>query len=384
MQHYLDHHATTPLDPSVAESMVALWGTGFGNPASVEHARGLAAADRVEHARQQVASALGAEAREIVFTSGATEANNMAVLGAARFRRQFEGRDRLVVFETEHSCVLGAARALRVAGFEVVELGVDAEGFADLTALEAAVDERTALVCLMLANNEVGTLQPLAEATRIAHAKGAWVHSDAAQAAGKLAIDVRALDVDLLSISGHKIYGPMGVGALFVRRRPRVRLEPLVHGGGQERGLRAGTLPLPLVAGLGAALALAQERMVDDAAAQAKLRAYALDTMAGSGARFSVNGPGDEGRRLPGNLSLSFPDIPREALFAAMADRGVAVSSGSACSSHDVAPSHVLTAMGIPGAVAQRTLRLGLGRGNTLADIDALVEAVRAAHRKAA
>ena len=384
MQHYLDHHATTPLDPSVAESMVALWGTGFGNPASVEHARGLAAADRVEHARQQVASALGAEAREIVFTSGATEANNMAVLGAARFRRQFEGRDRLVVFETEHSCVLGAARALRVAGFEVVELGVDAEGFADLTALEAAVDERTALVCLMLANNEVGTLQPVAEATRIAHAKGAWVHSDAAQAAGKLAIDVRALDVDLLSISGHKIYGPMGVGALFVRRRPRVRLEPLVHGGGQERGLRAGTLPLPLVAGLGAALALAQERMVDDAAAQAKLRAYALDTMAGSGARFSVNGPGDEGRRLPGNLSLSFPDIPREALFAAMADRGVAVSSGSACSSHDVAPSHVLTAMGIPGAVAQRTLRLGLGRGNTLADIDALVEAVRAAHRKAA
>lgn len=384
MQHYLDHHATTPLDPSVAESMAALWGTGFGNPASVEHARGLAAADRVEHARQQVASALGAEAREIVFTSGATEANNMAVLGAARFRRQFEGRDRVVVFETEHSCVLGAARALRGAGFEVVELGVDAEGFADLTALEAAVDERTALVCLMLANNEVGTLQPLAEATRIAHAKGAWVHSDAAQAAGKLAIDVRALDVDLLSISGHKVYGPMGVGALFVRRRPRVRLEPLVHGGGQERGLRAGTLPLPLVAGLGAALALAQERMVDDAAAQAKLRAYALDAMAGSGARFSVNGPGDESRRLPGNLSLSFPDIPREALFAAMADRGVAVSSGSACSSHDVAPSHVLTAMGIPGAVAQRTLRLGLGRGNTRADIDALVEAVRAAHRKAA
>lgn len=384
MQHYLDHHATTPLDPSVAESMAALWGTGFGNPASVEHARGLAAADRVEHARQQVASALGAEAREIVFTSGATEANNMAVLGAARFRRQFEGRDRVVVFETEHSCVLGAARALRGAGFEVVELGVGAEGFADLTALEAAVDERTALVCLMLANNEVGTLQPLAEATRIAHAKGAWVHSDAAQAAGKLAIDVRALDVDLLSISGHKVYGPMGVGALFVRRRPRVRLEPLVHGGGQERGLRAGTLPLPLVAGLGAALALAQERMMDDATAQANLRAYALDAMAGSGARFSVNGPGDESRRLPGNLSLSFPDIPREALFAAMADRGVAVSSGSACSSHDVAPSHVLTAMGIPGAVAQRTLRLGLGRGNTRADIDALVEAVRAAHRKAA
>lgn len=384
MQHYLDHHATTPLDPSVAESMAALWGTGFGNPASVEHARGLAAADRVEHARQQVASALGAEAREIVFTSGATEANNMAVLGAARFRRQFEGRDRVVVFETEHSCVLGAARALRGAGFEVMELGVDAEGFADLTALEAAVDERTALVCLMLANNEVGTLQPVAEATRIAHAKGAWVHSDAAQAAGKLAIDVRALDVDLLSISGHKVYGPMGVGALFVRRRPRVRLEPLVHGGGQERGLRAGTLPLPLVAGLGAALALAQERMVDDAAAQAKLRAYALDAMAGSGARFSVNGPSDESRRLPGNLSLSFPDIPREALFAAMADRGVAVSSGSACSSHDVAPSHVLTAMGIPGAVAQRTLRLGLGRRNTRADIDALVEAVRAAHRKAA
>ena len=374
MQHYLDHHATTPLAPEVAEIMQPLWAEGFGNPASLEHSQGLAAADRVDVARQQVAAALDAEAREIVFTSGATEANNMAVLGASRFRKDHEGRDRVLVFETEHSCVLGAARALREEGFRVEELPVMADGRADLQALQAALDERVALVCLMLANNEVGTLQPLREAADLAHAAGAWIHSDAAQAVGKIPVSVRALDVDLLSLSGHKLYGPMGVGALFVRRRPRVRLKPLVHGGGQERGLRAGTLPLPLIAGLGAAVALAESRRVDDATTQRGLAEGLLERLRASGLRFQLNGHPED--RLPGNVSLSFPDIPRAALFAALADHGIAASSGSACASHDVAPSHVLSALGLAAELAQQSLRLGLGRSSSEADLDALLTAL--------
>ncbi|MGB1146873.1 MAG: cysteine desulfurase family protein [Alphaproteobacteria bacterium] len=377
MQHYLDHHATTPLAPEVAAIMQPLWTEAFGNPASLEHAQGLAAADRVDVARQQVAAALGAEAREIVFTSGATEANNMAVLGAARFRKAHEGRDRVLVFETEHSCVLGAARALTDEGFDVAELPVLPDGTADLAALEAALDERVALVCLMLANNEVGTIQPLKAAADLAHAVGAWVHTDAAQAVGKIPVNVRELDVDLLSLSGHKIYGPMGVGALFVRRRPRVRLTPLVHGGGQERGLRAGTLPMPLIAGLGAAVALADARRETEAARFRELAAKLIIAVEATGLAFQLNGHPEN--RLPGNVSLSFPDIPREALFAAMADAGVAVSSGSACSSHDVAPSHVLTAMRVEAKLAQQTLRVGLGRSSTEGDTDALVAAIQAA-----
>ena len=252
--------------------MTPLWSEAFGNPASVEHGRGLAAADRVDRARAQVAQALGAEAREIVFTSGATEANNMAVLGAARFRKKFEDRDEVLVFAAEHSCVLGAAKSLVDDGFRVQTLPMKPDGKADIDALKNALNDRVALVSLMLANNEIGTLQPMHQVSALAHEVGAWVHTDAAQAAGKVPIDVRELDLDLLSLSGHKIYGPMGVGALFVRRRPRVRLEPLMHGGGQERGLRAGTLPLPLVAGLGEAMALAQDRMSADAAQQSALR----------------------------------------------------------------------------------------------------------------
>lgn len=384
MKHYLDHHATTPLLPEVAKIMQPLWTESFGNPASVEHQRGLAAADRVEAARQEIARAIGAEAREIVFTSGATEANNIAVLGAARFRAAHEGRRRVLVFETEHSCVLGAAQALVEEGFEVVRLPVDAEGRADLGALETALNTQTALVCLMTANNEVGTIQPVAQAAALAHAAGAWVHSDAAQAVGKIEVNVRALDVDLLSLSGHKIYGPMGIGALFVRRRPRVRLAPLVHGGGQERGLRAGTLPMPLIVGLGHAITLAEAARVATTARHASLREGLLQRLNRSGLRYSLNGTASPEQRLPGNLSLSFPDLPRDALFAAMAAHSIAVSSGSACASHDVAPSHVLTAMGVSAALAQQTLRIGLGRDTSEADLIALEKALLTARAKAA
>lgn len=380
MQHYLDHHATTPLAQEVELAMAPLWRHGFGNPASVEHSRGLAAADRIDTARGQVAQALGAEAREVVFTSGATEANNMAVLGAARFRRRHENRDHVIVFAAEHSCVLGAARALGDEGFRITELPITSEGFADLDALAEALSDRTALVCLMLANNEVGTLQPMRAVTELAHAAGAWVHSDAAQAVGKVPVDVRTLDVDLLSLSGHKLYGPMGVGALFVRRRPRVRLEPLVHGGGQERGFRAGTLPLPLIVGLGEAVALTQRSLASEAQAHSALRDTLLSELADSAIPFVINGSMKQ--RLPGNVSLSFPTLSRDTLFAALADAGVAASSGSACSSHDVAPSHVLTAMGVPAQLAQQTLRIGLGRGSSLADIRALLSALSSASQR--
>lgn len=382
MQHYLDHHATTPLAPEVERAMAPLWREGFGNPASVEHGRGLAAADRVDVARGQVAQLLGAEAREIVFTSGATEANNMAVLGAARFRKRHENRDEVITFAAEHSCVLGAARALQDEGFRVRECPMTPDGLADLSALQTVLSERTALVCLMLANNEVGTLQPMTSVTKLAQGCGAWVHSDAAQAVGKVPVDVRALGVDMLSLSGHKIYGPMGVGALYVRRRPRVRLEPLVHGGGQERGLRAGTLPLPLIVGLGEALALAGQRMAADADDQVALREALLTELSQSGLPFVINGTMQE--RLPGNISLSFPQLARDRLFAELADAGVAASSGSACSSHDVAPSHVLTSMGVAPLLAQQTLRIGFGRGSTMQDVRALVGALVSGHGKAA
>lgn len=362
--------------------MQPLWTESFGNPASVEHHRGLAAADRVDVARQQTAHAIGAESREIIFTSGATEANNIAVLGAARFRSKHEGRRRVLVFETEHSCVLGAANALVEEGFDVCFLPVDAEGFADLAALADALDSQTALVCLMAANNEVGTIQPIAKAAALAHAHGAWLHSDAAQAVGKVDLDVRTLEVDLLSLSGHKIYGPMGVGALYVRRRPRVRLSPLMHGGGQERGIRAGTLPTPLIVGLGEAIGWAVSEQTDLATRHRQLKQAFLDRLETSSLTYVLNGPVDEALRLPGNLSLSFPEIPRDTLFASMADFGIAVSSGSACSSHDVAPSHVLTAMGIDARVAQQTLRIGLGRDTTKANLAALEMALVAAHQR--
>lgn len=380
MQLYLDHHATTPLAKEAEEAMAPLWRDGFGNPASVEHGRGLAAADRVEQARAQVAQVLGAEAREIVFTSGATEANNMAVLGAARFRKKFENRDEVIVFGAEHSCVLGAAQSLRDDGFRVHVVPMKPDGKADIEALESVMSDRVALVSLMLANNEVGTLQPMKQVANLAHQFGAWIHSDAAQAAGKVPIDVRELDLDLLSLSGHKIYGPMGVGALFVRRRPRVRLEPLMHGGGQERGFRAGTLPLPLIVGLGAAIELAQARMSEDAGHQSSLREMLLAQLAETPVEFVINGCMKD--RLPGNLSLSFPNISRDALFSAMADARIAVSSGSACSSHEIAPSHVLTAMGVEPLVAQQTLRIGFGRSSGPEHVKALVAAVLAANDK--
>jgi cysteine desulfurase len=372
---YLDYQATTPVDPRVLDAMLPYFTERFGNPHSTSHALGREALDAVEAARDQVAAIIGAEAREIVFTSGATESNNVAIKGAARFLRG--RRDKVITLATEHKCVLESARRLEHEGFEVVVLPVTGDGLADIDRLADAIDERTALVSVMAANNEIGVVQDLSEIGALCRRQGALFHTDAAQAVGKLPVDVEAMQIDLLSISGHKIYGPKGVGALYVRRRPRVRLEPLFDGGGQERGLRSGTLPTPLCVGLGAACALARTEMAEEGARLAGLRDRLLHRLASGLPDLVVNG--DRQRRLPGNLNIAFPGVDALALLEGLPD--LALSTGSACTSAAVEPSYVLRALGLDDALATGAIRIGLGRFTTEAEIefaaDALIGAVR-------
>ncbi len=357
---YLDFQATTPADPRVVEAMLPYFNRVFGNPHSVQHAFGRDAEAAVEQARGRIAGLIGAEAREIVFTSGATESNNLAIKGVSRFRRQL-GRDHVITCVTEHKCVLESCRRLESEGFRVSYLPVRADGLIDLEQLAAEIGARTALVSIMAVNNEIGVIQPIAEIGRLCRAQGAAYHCDAAQAAGKIPIDVEAASIDLLSISGHKLYGPMGIGALYVRRRPRIRLEPLFDGGGQERGYRSGTLPAPLCVGLGEACALAGEVMADEAARLAALSGRFRETLRGELGEVVVNG--DPDRRIPGNLNLGFPGVDAQDLMAAVPN--IAVSTGSACTSASVEPSYVLRALGLPDELANASLRVGFGRGTT-------------------
>jgi cysteine desulfurase len=383
---YLDYQATTPTDPRVLQAMLPYFSEAFGNPHSVQHRYGAEAESAVEQARAEVARLIGAEPNEMVFTSGATESNNLALIGALRFRRAqpIAPRDHLVTLATEHKCVLEASRAAEAEGARLTILPVEPDGLLDLERLDAALDERTALVSVMAANNETGVLQPLAEIAAIVHRHGAWLHTDAAQAAGKVPLDVAADGIDLLSLSGHKIYGPKGIGALYVRRRPRVRLMPLIHGGGQERGLRSGTLPTPLCVGLGAAAAQALAEMPAEAARLAGLRDRVLAGLRAAIPNLLVNG--SLAHRLPGNLNVSIPGVDADALLAALPE--LALSTGSACSSAAVEPSYVLRALGLDEAAARASLRIGLGRFSTEAEVDFAVErlaaAVRAARRPAA
>jgi len=373
---YLDNLATTQPDPRVLAVAEPYFRVEFGNPHSAEHRLGQSAAEAVERARGQVGALIGAEPREIVFTSGATEANNLAIKGAARFAGAGERR-RIVTFATEHKCVLESVRDLEAENFEPVILPVPPGGLADLLALEAALRTPTLLVSVMAANNETGILQDIGAIARLARQAGALVHSDLAQAAGKIPLDVNALGLDLASISGHKIYGPKGIGALYVRRRPRVRIKPLFSGGGQERGLRAGTIPTPLAVGFGEACRLAGPEMQGDAARIEQLRARLIgrlgNRIAGL-AETSLAGP-----RLAGALSLRFPAARALDLIAACQDR-LCVSTGSACTSAEIAPSHVLTAMGVSPDQAARTLRLGIGRFTSPADIDEAADLLADAH----
>ena len=352
---YLDHHATTPVDARVLETMLPFFTETFGNPASKHHRFGWEARDAVERARKQVAALIGAGSKDIVFTSGATEANNLAIKGAAAARRG--ERDHLVTMATEHKAVLDPMARLAHDGWRVTVLPVRASGLIDLAALEDAITERTALVSVMAANNEIGVLQPIKEAAALAHAKGAWFHTDAVQAAGRVPFDVEALDVDFASLTAHKIYGPKGVGALYVRRA--VAVVPQIDGGGHERGMRSGTLNVPGIAGFGRAAEIARAELAGEATRVAALRDRLLEGLREKTDGMTVNGAMDA--RLPGNLNVSFAGIDGEALLVSLDD--VAVSSGAACTQAE--PSHVLMALGLTKDRALASLRFGIGRGTT-------------------
>ncbi len=361
---YLDYQATTPTDPRVVEAMLPFFSEKFGNPHSRNHFYGWEAEEAVENARAQVAAVIGASAKEIVFTSGATESNNLALKGVARFYR--DRKDHIVTAATEHKCVIESCARLEKEGFRVTYMPVAANGLIDLDRLRDAITDRTVVVSVMAVNNEIGVIQPVAEIGAICREAGAFFHSDCAQAVGKIALDVEAMNVDLMSISGHKLYGPMGIGVLYVRRRPRVRLEPLIDGGGQERGLRSGTLPAPLCVGIGEACAIAARELEAESARLLDLRQRLLDGITSRLADVVVNG--DLEHRVPGNLNLSFPGVQAEELMVALKE--LAVSSGSACTSASVEPSYVLRAIGLADDLAHASLRIGLGRFTTADEID--------------
>ncbi|MBC4014283.1 aminotransferase class V-fold PLP-dependent enzyme [Siccirubricoccus deserti] len=378
---YLDNHATTPVDPRVLAAMRPWWEENFANPHSVEHAMGREAEAAVEAARAEIAVLIGAEAREIVLTSGATESNNLAIKGAARFAAA-QGSERrcIVTLATEHKCVLESVRDLAAEGFEPMVLPVRPDGLADMDALREAVDDRTLLVSVMAVNNEIGVVQDLAAIGALAKDAGAIFHTDAAQGCGRIPLDVEAIRADLLSISGHKIYGPKGIGALYVRRRPRVRLAPLFSGGGQERGFRSGTLPAPLIVGLGEAARIAAIEGLLDTGRIAGQRDRFLAALRAEVPEVRLNG--DAERRVSGNLNLTFPGpVDAQAIMAAAPE--VCVSTGSACSSAAVEPSYVLRALGIPEAEARATLRIGIGRFTSPADVDQAAAALAAGWRHA-
>lgn len=374
---YLDNNATTQTDPRVVEAMLPFFSTHFGNAASRSHAFGWRAEEAVEKAREQVAQMIGAEPKEIVWTSGATEANNLALKGVAEM---YAARgEHIVTVATEHPAVLDAARRLEAQGKRVTYLGVDRHGLVDFAELMAALTDRTILVSVMLANNETGAIQPLAQIGALCRAQGILLHTDATQAAGKIPIDVNALGVDLLSLSAHKLHGPKGVGALYVRRKnPRVRLSPQMDGGGHERGFRSGTLNVPGIVGLGAAAEIGRGHLADDAAQIKRRRDRLHAGIAEAVGDVSLNGHPTE--RLPNTLNLSFGGVESEALLANLPD--VALSSGSACSSASIEPSHVLKAMGLSDRAAHGSLRFSLSRLTTDAEIERVIDRVsQAAHR---
>ncbi len=377
---YLDNQATTRCDPRVVEAMLPFFTERYGNPHSVEHAMGQEAEAAVEAARAQVASLVGATSNEIIFTSGATESNNIAIKGAARFAaRMGNERRRIVTVATEHKCVLESVTDLADEGFEPLFLPVRPDGLLDPDTLREALATPTLLVSVMAVNNEIGVVQDIPALAAITKDAGALFHSDIAQAAGKIPLELDRWRVDLASISGHKIYAPKGVGALYVRRRPRVRLHPLFSGGGQERGLRSGTLPAPLIVGLGEACRLAEAEMADEAPRIAGLRVRLLDQLTATLPEIRINGSLEA--RIPGNLNVTFPDVPAATLMARAP--ALCVSTGSACSSAEVEPSYVLRAIGLTDDEAARTLRIGIGRFTSPADIDYAASALAAAHAAA-
>ena len=381
-----DHHATTPPDPRVLEAMLPYLSDKYGNPSSLSHRRGLAAAAVELASREQVAGLLGVEPNEIVWTSGATEANNLALKGVLAGAMDRRG---LVTVATEHRSVLDPARRLGRAGHPVTILPVNGRGELDLNRLESAITPETALVSVMWANNEIGTIAPMGEIAAICRRKEAWLHSDATQAVGKIPVDLRSVGVDLLSFSAHKIYGPPGIGALVVRRdRGRIPLMPLIDGGGQQSGMRSGTLPLALIVGFAKALALCEQEREATALRLAGLRDQLWSELSqripgivrhggpervafcsATGRSFSENKTTTLGAVLPHNLSVGIPDLDGDALLVRLQQSDLCVSSGAACSSNNREPSHVLTALGVPERLARASVRFGLGKGITPAEV---------------
>lgn len=368
---YMDNHSTTPLDPRVLDAMMPYLTNHFGNAASRSHAFGWAAEEAVETARATVAKCIGANPKEIVFTSGATESINIAIKGAAEMYA--EKGNHFITEVTEHKATLDCMKFLEKHGATVTYLPVDALGQVDPEEVRKAITDKTVLISIMHANNEVGTIQRIAEIGKIAKEKGVLFHVDAAQTAGKIAIDVNAMGIDLLSISGHKMYGPKGVGALFVRRaNPRVRVSPVIHGGGHERGMRSGTLNVPGIVGLGTACAVAMaDREKDEARILALRERLHRGILAGLDEVF-LNGHPTE--RLYNNLNISFAFVEGEALMMGLKE--VAVSSGSACTSASLEPSYVLKALGVGEELAHTSIRFGLGRFNTEEEVDFVIERV--------
>jgi len=368
---YLDYSATTPVDPRVAQKMIPYLTENFGNPASRSHAFGWKAEEGVEAARGHVAALIGADPREIVWTSGATEGNNLAIKGAAHFNKT-RGKH-LITQKTEHKATLDTMRELERQGFECTYLEVEENGLVDLKKFEAAIRPDTIVASIMMVNNEIGVIQPIAEIGEICRAKGIVFHCDAVQAAGKLPIDLATLKVDLLTITAHKMYGPKGIGALYVRRKPRVRIEPQIHGGGHERGFRSGTLATHQIVGFGEAARLAKLEMATD---NERIRLLRDRLWRGLSSMEAVVLNGDLERRIPGNLNVSFNYVEGESLIMAIKD--IAVSSGSACTSASLEPSYVLRALGRSDELAHSSIRFTLGKYTTEEEVDYAVNLVKA------
>jgi cysteine desulfurase len=368
---YLDYSATTPVDPRVAEKMVTFLTEKFGNPASRSHSYGWEADDAVETAREQVAALLNADTREIIWTSGATEGNNLAIKGAANFYRT-KGRH-IITVKTEHKAVLDTVRELERQGFEATYLDPEPSGLLDLDKLQAAIRADTILVSVMMVNNEIGVVQDVAAIGEMCRERGIIFHCDAVQAAGKVPIDLQALKIDLLTVTAHKLYGPKGIGALYVRRKPRVRIEAQIHGGGHERGMRSGTLPTHQIVGMGEAFRIAREEMATEVPRIARLRERLLAGLRDVEQVF-ING--DPERFAPNILNISFNFVEGESLIMAIKD--IAVSSGSACTSASLEPSYVLRALGRSDELAHSSIRFSIGRFTTEEEIDFAIALLKA------
>ncbi|MEX0829820.1 MAG: IscS subfamily cysteine desulfurase [Nitrospirales bacterium] len=366
---YLDNHSTTPCDPRVLEVMLPYFTEKFGNAASRNHSFGWEVEEGVEHARKQIAHLIGADPKEIIFTSGATESDNLALQGIVAMYR--EKGDHIITSATEHRAVIDTAKYLEKKGVTVTFLPVDKAGMVSPDDVRNAITDKTILISVMLANNEIGTINPIAEIGKVAKEKGIIFHCDATQGVGKIPVNVQEMGIDLMSFTSHKIYGPKGIGALYVRRRaPRVRLEPMIYGGGHERGMRSGTLPVPLIVGFGKACELCEQEMATEAVRMAKMRDRLQEGIMGAMDEVYLNGHPTE--RLPGNLNISFAYVEGEALL--MGVKEIALSSGSACTSATLEPSYVLRALGVGSDLAHSSIRFGLGRFNTDEEIEYTID----------